>query len=652
MTMRFGQTAGYLAVGVALSLTVANAAPKKPKVKPVPAQPDGKEQTVPEQKTGDIVIADFEQGNGNWIAIGPAFGGDPAMGAEVLKKLKIENAAGLGVASSEGEGDEPQGTLTSPEFRIERRYLTFLIGGGDFEHSTCLDLLVNGKVVKSASGSNSDKLAPVTWDLQAWSGQKAKIRLVDAASGQWGHVNVDQIVQTNTPGKLLVTAPLYEEKLRPQFHFTARQWTVDRLNPGQQQEGWCNDLNGLIYYDGEYHLFAQRWGKCWVHAVSKDLVHWKELEPAFWEEKLGSGVQSGTCVIDYKNTSGLGSAANPAMIAFWTRFDQRTHCISYSLDHGRTWKHYDKNPVLAYPERDPKVFWHEPTKRWVMVMYGNQAYHVFTSANLLEWKDEKSEIPNSFECPDMFELPVDGRKDERKWVLVRGDGKYSLGAFDGAKFSEETPQMTCDVGPNFYATQSWANTDTGDGRRVQVAWMRGGKYPDMPFNQQISFPCELTLHTTPKGVRLFREPVKEIASLHGESFAGKDLTLHVGEVNDLIPPVSGKAEMSGRDLLHIQAQVKIPDGSKLVLNLRGTQIALTSKALLAGGTKTEVMGEIEKVEILLDRTSVEVFLNGGEVSYTACLLPQSDDLTTKAEGADVLFPEMKVYELKSAWVTK
>jgi sucrose-6-phosphate hydrolase SacC (GH32 family) len=102
----------------------------------------------------------------------------------------------------------------------------------------------------------------------------------------------------------LALSPLYHETYRPQFHFTARQFTEHILNPQQRQEGWINDLNGLIYYDGEYHLFAQRWAKCWIHAVSRDMIHWRELEPAFWEETEGSGVQSGTCVIDYHNTSG------------------------------------------------------------------------------------------------------------------------------------------------------------------------------------------------------------------------------------------------------------------------------------------------------------------------------------------------------------
>src|ERR1022692_5281158 len=171
------------------------------------------------------------------------------------------------------------------------------------------------------------------------------------------------LIHTDHPKQLpVVTEHLYKEALRPQFHFTARQWTMHLLNPRERQEGWVNDLNGLIYYEGEYHLFAQRWAKCWLHAVSRDLVHWTELDPAFWEETLDSGVQSGTCVVDYNNTSGLSpDKATPPMVAFWSRFDNRTQCLSYSLDRGRTWKHYERNPIMVRPERDPKVFWYAPS---------------------------------------------------------------------------------------------------------------------------------------------------------------------------------------------------------------------------------------------------------------------------------------------------
>jgi sucrose-6-phosphate hydrolase SacC (GH32 family) len=596
-------------------------------------------------RAGDLAIGDFRGTNyGTWKQTGTAFKSGPATGG-LLLKLEIENSRDQAVASSEMEGDGPTGTLTSPEFKIARPYISFRIGGGDYEHHTCLNLLMEGKVVRSATGWRSDHLVPASWDVRRYIGRNAQVQLVDEASGDWGHINVEHIVQTDEPERLpVVTEPLYQESLRPQFHFTARQWTMDRLNPRERQEGWVNDLNGLIFYEGEYHLFAQRWAKCWLHAVSRDLIHWTELEPAFWEEKLDSGVQSGTCVIDYKNTSGLSpSTDNPPMVAFWSRFDNRTQCLSYSLDRGRTWHIYEKNPIMIYPERDPKVFWHAPSDHWVMMLYGNSQYHVFTSTNLLSWKDERKPIRDSFECPDFFELGLDGDFANRKWVLIQGNGKYSVGTFDGTEFKEETERYPCDIGPNFYATQTWGNTETGDGRRIQAAWMRGPPFPDMPFNQQVTFPCELTLRSTPKGPRVFREPIREIALLHQGRDTWTNRTLKANEVLPLAP--------SGR-LFHLQAEVSIPQGASLTFNLRGIPLILTSNTIESGTRPAPVTGPIKTVEILVDRASIEAFVNRGEVSSTRFVLPKENGLFAKATGGSVTIQSLNLYPLHSAWTAE
>jgi sucrose-6-phosphate hydrolase SacC (GH32 family) len=571
---------------------------------------------------------------------GTAFSAGPAVGG-LLAKLEIENSSDSGVASSEIEGDGPTGTLTSPEFKIARAYIAFRIGGGDYEHRTCLNLLIHGKVVRSATGWRSDHLAPASWDVSQFQGQTAQVQIVDDASGDWGHINVGQIVQTDKPERLpLVTEPLYRESLRPQFHFTARQWTMDRLNPRELQEGWLNDLNGLIYYDGEYHLFAQRWWKCWLHAVSRDLIHWTELEPAFGEEKNGTGTQSGTCVVDYNNTSGLSpNPAIPPMVAFWSRNDNRSQCLSYSLDHGRTWKHYEKNPIMVYPERDPKVFWYAPGNHWVMLLYGNSQYHIFASTNLLSWKDEQKPIPDSFECPDFFELPVDGNRSQMKWVLIQGNGTYSIGSFDGTGFKEETGRYLCDIG-DFYATQTWGNVETGDGRRIQAAWMRFSYFPDMPFSQQVSFPCELTLRGTPKGPRIFREPIREIALLHNGQ---ETWTNRVLKANEILP-----LEPWGR-LFHIQAEVSIPEGAKLTFSLRGVPVVLTSKTIESGTRSASVAEQVKTVEILVDRASIEAFVNKGEISATRFVLPGENGLSVKAEGGSVTVQSLTVWRLNSAW---
>ena len=590
----------------------------------------------------DLILADFESEDyGAWESTGTCFTDGPARGGQ-LATLEIEGALGHGVASSELQGDGPKGTLTSPEFKLERGYLAFRIAGGDYEHHTCLNLLVDGEVVRSATGWRSDRLAPASWDVSRWRGQYGRVQIVDQASGDWGHLNVDHIVQTDHPERPPVeVGTLYRESLRPQFHFTARQWTMDRLNPGMRQEGWLNDLNGLIYYEGKYHLFAQRWNKCWIHAVSSDLVRWEELQPAFWEEELDSGVQSGTCVVDYGNTSGLApDNGRPALVAFWSRNDNRSQCLSYSLDRGRTWKPFEGNPILVHRERDPKVFWHAPTRRWVMLLYGDAQYHVLTSSNLLAWKDEHQHIRDSFECPDFFELPLDGRKGDERWVLIQGNGHYSVGRFDGTRYEEETARRPCDVGANFYATQTWANNDTGDGRRIQAAWMRSPGYPEMPFNQAVTFPCELSLRTTPKGLRLFREPVRELESLHLGEDRWTNRTLQPGEVLPLEP--------SGREF-HIRAALRIPMGATLTFIVRGVPVILTAQAVEPNSAPAQVADRVREVEILVDRTSVETFVNRGEISCTRFILPHENGLLVRADGAPVVLESLSVFPLKSIW---
>ncbi len=434
---------------------------------------------------------------------------------------------------------------------------------------------------------------------------------------------------------------LYHEALRPQFHITARYWNDMRISPVEHQEGWMNDLNGLIYYDGVYHLFAQRWATCWLHFTSTDLIHWTEHQPAFFEESPGSGVQSGSCVVDYQNTSGLGSdPRHPPMVAFWSRFDNRSQCLHFSLDHGRTWRPYAKNPFMVKPERDPKVFWYEPGKHWVMVMYGDGAYHILNSANLIVWHDTGHPIPDSFECPDMFELPVDGDPKLKKWVVVQGSGSYSIGTFDGMEFKTEGPRLHCDIGPNFYATQTWANTETGDGRRIQAAWMRGSSFPTMPFSQEVSFPCQLTLRTTPAGVRLFREPIQEVKRLQAGSRRWKSLKLAARQSVQLA---------SAGDLFRIRCRLAMQPGAKLEFDIRGEKLSIEPHALSNGSARGDTIQAVEFIEILVDRGSIEVFVNHGELSSTRFALPVGSGISVTATGGAVELKSVEVNPLKSIW---
>lgn len=437
-------------------------------------------------------------------------------------------------------------------------------------------------------------------------------------------------------------ADLYQEKYRPQFHFTARQWTMRQLNPGQREEGWLNDPNGLIYLKGEYHLFAQRWNKCWIHAVSTDLVHWTELQPAFWEDEcFGGGVQSGGAVYDADNTSGLSDDnKHPPLIAFWSGNDNRSQCLSYSLDQGRTWTKYAQNPILDYPERDPKVFWYAPRNEWIMVLYGEGQYHFFRSPNLLMWTRLSASLPDCFECPDLFQLPLDGDLTRQKWVLIRGNGKYSVGEFDGTAFVPETEQLSCDYGPNFYATQSWGDIEGAPGRRVQIAWMRDGNYSDMPFNQQMTFPCDLSLRSAADGLRVFRKPIPEISSLHGKPYVWKNSALHPGEILPLDVP---------GDLFHILAQVELSEDAALTFYLHGATVALTDRSVACQSQPAPVSGSIRSVEILVDRTSVETFVNEGEVSVSTCFLPTEARMAAECTQGVVTLHSLQIFPLRSIW---
>ena len=355
-------------------------------------------------------------------------------------------------------------------------------------------------------------------------------------------------------------------------------------------------------------------------------------------------------MIDYRNVSGLATGGTPVMIAFWSSQDNKRQCISYSNDHGRTWLKYDKNPVLEHPYRDPKVFWHEPSQKWIMVLCGPPDFHyyILTSSNLLQW-EEQSKIPDMYECPDMFPLPVDGDAANAKWVIVNGDGKYLLGNFDGREFKPETGKKRCEWGRNFYATQSWNNMPKSDPRRIQVAWMRADKYPKMPFNQQWSFPCELTLHSHADGPALHRYPIREIEKLWNEKIELGPLSLQPGD--DPFSKLTGQYYD-----IDLEIDLAKSDASEIVLELAGSskvRYLAKEKILESCGPRAELAPEANRIKlrILLDRTSIEVFGNQGAVSLTNWMLPNDSKppLSIKAVAGNAEFTLLTLHKLKSMW---
>ncbi len=449
----------------------------------------------------------------------------------------------------------------------------------------------------------------------------------------------------------MLRSKLYQEVYRPQFHFTAKK-------------NWHNDPVGLVYYQGEYHLFfdhdpsnikikwVNKWANIvWGHAVSSDMVHWKQLRNAIEPDELGM-IFSGSGVVDWNNTAGFQSGEQAAMVNIYTSAGKPfTQSIAYSNDRGRTWSKYEKNPVLGHiiaNNRDPKVIWYAPTKRWVMALYldGND-YALFSSSNLKQWRRLCDiQLPGCRECPDIFELPVDGDTKNTKWVFWAANGNYIMGTFDGRAFRRESDVLQSEGGANFYAAQTWSDIPSCDARRLQIAWMAGGKYPGMPFNQQMSFPCELTLQTTPEGIRLYRQPIKEIKSIHQKEYSWNNQILKPGE--NLLSDIQG-------ELFHIQTEIEVGNIAEFGFIVRGESIRYTTSNnelfCLGKSTSLRPLQHKIKLEILLDKTSLEIFGNDGRISLSSCFLPdpRNRNLKIYSLGGKARIVSLKVYELGSIW---
>jgi fructan beta-fructosidase len=679
----------------------------------------------------DLLLADFEgKDYGAWKTTGNAFGPGPVRGT-LPNQMPVTGYKGKGLVNSFYGGDKSTGTLTSPPFTIRRKYINFLIGGGKHPGETCINLLVGGKVVRTATGPNdrpggSERLDWHTWDVMRLAGKRAAIQIVDHHTGGWGHINIDHIVQSDrklqaTPAhrdftiarrylhlpvkngaarrrmafrvegktvrefeieladdtpdfwvfsdvaafrgkKLRVevdalpgdskglasitagdeprdAAGFYREKHRPQFHFTSRR-------------GWLNDPNGLVYFRGEYHLFYQynpygwEWGNMhWGHAVSKDLVHWRELPIALYPQRFGDWCFSGSAVVDTHNTSGLSRGGGPVLVAAYTSTG-RGECIVFSNDRGRTWSEFAGNPVVRHAGRDPRLLWHAPSKRWVMAVYdefeGMRWTAFYTSPDLKTWRFQ-SRIEGFFECPDLYALPVNGKPKKSMWVLSAADGKYVLGDFDGRRFAPRSSKHQLWHG-NFYAAQTFSNTPGG--RRIQIGWANGITFPGMPFNQQMTVPCRLRLRTTPTGVRLFAEPVKEIESLRGTKHAWSGKVLRPGD--NLLAGVSG-------ELFDIQAEFQPAGARALGFTVRGVPVVYDAgKQEISCNNRAaplKLVGGKLRLRLLVDRGSIELFGNDARLAMSVGMLPADGNrsLEVFSRGGKTGVSSLVVFELKSAW---
>ncbi|MFH1371743.1 MAG: glycoside hydrolase family 32 protein [Planctomycetota bacterium] len=534
------------------------------------------------------------------------------------------------------------------ELRINKRYLNMPVKNGASKR--CVDICLDGKKVRQFEielPAMSEK--PDFWiflDVAEFKNKILTVQLLDA-----NNVDPNVLSSLTLDDQIKGSETMYHEKLRPQFHFTSRR-------------GWNNDTNGLVYYNGEYHLFYQhnpygsKWGNMtWGHAVSKDLVHWTELSDALHPDELGT-IFSGSAVVDWKNTSGFQTGSEKALVCaytsaggtnVWSEGKPFTQSIAYSNDNGRTWSKYENNPVLGHivgGNRDPKVIWNDQKNEWVMALFlDGTTYCLLTSPDLKKWKRICDiNMPGCSECPDFFPLAVDGDSTKMKWVFWTASGKYVLGDFDGNAFMKTSEIIPCyAIGSNVYAGQTWSDIPASDGRRIHCAWMQQ-EMPGMPFNQMLTFPVELTLRTTQEGIRIFTEPVKEIKRLHDKAYVFDETSL----VKD-----SKQIEEINSELMHIRGEFLINDGT-CGFSLNGVNLVYNSKTQELGclnlhAKLNPVNGKIQ-LEILIDRTSLEIFANDGLVYMPiGRLLVKNKKSISIIRTGDTKVNKVEIFELKSAW---
>ncbi|WP_218164865.1 glycoside hydrolase family 32 protein [Pseudoduganella namucuonensis] len=503
----------------------------------------------------------------------------------------------------------------------------------------------------------------------------------------------------------------YDQPHRPQLSYTP-------------ERNWMNDPNGLVHHDGEYHMFYQYnpngagWGDMsWGHAVSPDLLHWRELPLALTVEKDDKGgvtqmFFSGSAVVDTDNTSGLGQPGKPAMVAMYTsvypqdftlangrrvRAGQQSQSLAYSLDKGRSWTQYAGNPVIEQPPapyadeyrefRDPKVFWYAPERKWVMVAVLAHRHKtvLYSSTDLRNWRymsefGPAGAVGGMWECPDLFELAVDGDPARSKWVMVMnlnpggpagGSGaQYFVGRFDGATFQAERDEWL-DGGADFYAAVSWNGAP--DGRRVLLGWMSNWLYAhDLPaaaWRGAQSVPRELGLRTIDGQVRLTQQPVTGFDGLRRAAVARGGRAVAEGVTP--LPQARGPAGALDIDMLlapggAARAGVTVhagPNGEGTVVGYdrergevyvdrRNAGDASFHAAFAARHAAPMALrdGAI-RLRILVDRSSVTVFAGEGELTLSSQVFPRagSDGVALFAEGGAAELRALQIWPLASIW---
>ena len=483
---------------------------------------------------------------------------------------------------------------------------------------------------------------------------------------------------------------------RPVYHFTA-------------PKNWINDANGLVYTNGEYQLFYQYNPQSadpghlsWGHASSSDLLHWKPQPVALTEYKNPDGsntmIFSGSAVVDEHNTSGLFSAGQTdGLVAFYTGHVERPGVVlaqhqnlASSRDHGRTWQRYAGNPVLDIGSkefRDPKVFWFAPQQKWVMatVKADRQQIYLYESKDLKKWIflsrwGRAGNTVREWECPDLFELPLPG--GGTKWVLLISAGnpteefrgqQYFLGNFDGRKFTPDQayPEPAyLDYGKDFFAGVTFNNAPGN--RRILVGWTNDWAYArDVPTGKvwrgNFAVPRELSLRRTATGLALVQVPVPELRKLGKKLLNLESRTLAPGPAGFKLP---FRGEAYDLELMltldtakSFNINVLQSDSERTILRYDVARQELTLDRTKSGNvafnplfasTLETAKVPLEKgrlqLRVLVDKSVVEVFAQGGKTTITDLVFPRqhAGRISLMAEGGSVQINGLRLTDLGRA----
>ncbi len=474
---------------------------------------------------------------------------------------------------------------------------------------------------------------------------------------------------------------LYTEQYRPQFHFSP-------------PKNWCNDPNGLVYHKGLYHLFYQHnpfgnvWGHMtWAHATSKDLIHWKHLPIAIPEEN-GVMIFSGTCVVDKNNTSCFGKDGKIPMVAVYTghieNVNQSQH-IAYSLDDGITWTKYANNPVLDLNKkdfRDPKIFWHQQKKYWVMALMFPVEHIVqfYSSENLKEWKHlsdfgPAGDTSGVWECPDLTQVPVEKMPGKKKWLLQTSQNatmQYFVGEFDGVKFTNENPADKIyrpDYGPDYYAAIAY-NQLPANILPTSIGWVNNWNYandiPTNPWKSAMALPRNLSIIKINKEWVLLQKPVAAISSQRKKIF---QLQKEIIETIKLLPVKSTQFEME----VSIEPSAASISGLKLAAGANtyfeigydaAKQLFYIDRSKTGNNAFNENFKKLNRFEktiplknkklqlhIYYDNSIAEIFINNGEAVFTAQIFTDQNDngIELFSNGIKSKFSNLNIWQMKSVW---